>query len=139
MEKIQVLEAFEKCLKVSGEFPDEMTSIEMTCINGSWTILYRVWDSAKGNHPLVAQCTSLIGKLSLDEDLFWLRGSKNGFSVDVIRNKPCKIVGYKTERRPVTKIIETGDFVETKIPVTDCDLRKGTVDIGSYEPVEVLA
>lgn len=134
MNKEEMLQRFQECLRTVSEFPD-MASIEMTRYDDSWRITFRVWPAqsdSNHSHKVIASCTHLIGELKRDEDLGWFRGSKDQLDVDVVVNKPCKIIGYKTEKRAVTKTIETGDFVETRVPVTDCDLRKGKVLPGEY-------
>ena len=138
MDKRDLLEKFEKCLKTVGEF-DDMASIELTRFDGDWSVTLRVWPKEKDDsatHKTIAACTSVVGELRRDEDLGWFRGKRDGVTVDVVVNKPCKVIGHKIQRRAVTRTIETGDFVDVRVPVTDCDLRKGNVSAGEFEPLE---
>ena len=138
MDKQGMLEAFEKCLKTVGELT-EMVAISMTRYDGNWNVELTVWppNQDKPDHATIAKCTSLTGKLERHESLGWFKGEKDGLSVQVIVNKPCKIIGYKVERVPVRKFIETGDFEDKRTPVTDCDIKQGKVNVGEYEPAEV--
>lgn len=137
MDKTQMLETFEKVLQKCAEIPD-IVSIEIGRFSDSWSVTFRAWPSKQNEHLTITKCASLK-KLTRDESLGWFRASGDNFDIDVVVDKPCKVVGYKTEKRPVTKVIETGDYMEVKVPVTDCDLKKGNVQIGEYEPVEDVA
>jgi hypothetical protein len=135
MDKSKMLETFELVLKKSDEIQG-MVSIDMLKNSTEgWHLTFRVWPDSKAvEHATITKCASLK-KLERDEDLGWFRADSDGFAVDVVVDKPCKIVGYRTEKKAVVKTIETGDFTEIRVPVTDCEIKKGTVKIGEYEAV----
>ena len=58
-----------------------------------------------------------FGKLSKDKSGN-LVGTKDGLTLSLFGVLKCEVVGYRTERRP--KMIETGDFVETQVPIYEC-------------------
>jgi len=58
-----------------------------------------------------------FGKLKKDANGN-LSGEKDGVGITLFSVLKCEIVGYKKVRKP--KVIETGDFIETEVPIYEC-------------------
>ena len=110
-------------------------------IENGWKISVSAYPDGHNIHETVAYLTPIVGKLAKKQSdygtNFEFVHESDELSVRVVTHQKCQVVGYKIERRPVKKLIETGEEEVVKTPVTDCDLRAGKVTAGQFEPIGI--
>lgn len=129
----------ERALQVKRSLKDQYCSIE---VNHDWTIRVYCHPDEEHMHEAVSAATPLIGRLDKKVDVagyFNFSGANEVFEVIVMTPQKCAIIGHRIERKPITKIIETGEFEEVKVPVTDCDLKSGRATPADYTPLEAAS
>lgn len=73
-------------------------------------------------HPILSALTTAFGKINkeISSGLQSWKAEKDNTHLTMYRVAQCKITGYRSEERKVTKEVETEETETVEIPIYDC-------------------